>query len=546
MKITQIPQFYREVNRSLEIVAVLSKYGLADWLKRLDIGVAPGLFRSSGGDLLSELSLPQRIRHALSELGPTFIKLGQMISTRADLVGPELAEELKVLQADAPADPPEVVRKIIAAELKRPVEAAFAEFDDRPLASASIGQAHRARLADGRDVVVKVQHAGIEKKIRVDLEIMLALADLAERLPEFKSFAPRQTLAEFQRAILRELDFTREQRNLQEFLTAFANDPLVRFPRPIMECSTERVLTMEFLAGTSMANLEPIRASGVDLCDLAARGTNLFLRMIFEHRFYHADPHPGNLLVLEGGVIGVLDCGMVGRLDEAMTEDIQDLLMAIVQRDVSQLQAAALRLARVPPRFDATGLNFDLTEFVSHYGHVPLSQLDLRVVLNEAVEILRRYKIVLPGRTAMLVRVLVMLEGLAKQLNPQVSVTELLQPHLESLYWKRVSPLRQLKRWRRMLLEWESLGEVLPRQMIDILQQIQSGQMDLRVEHRGLDSHVDRLVMGILAGALFLGSAWMLAHKLSPVIVGDISILGLAGCIVAVLMGLRLWWTMKL
>ncbi len=233
VKITAIPQIYRNVNRLREILSVFSKYGLADGISRLNLDFAKGLLKNRDGEALARHTRERRVRMALEELGPTFVKLGQILSTRPDLVGRSLAEELKQLQDQVPADPPEVVQQIVEDELGQPIEDLFSEFDDRPLASASIGQVHRARLTSGEDVVVKVQHAGVHDVVRKDLEVLTGLAQLLERLPEFAPYRPVETVAEFQRTLRRELDFGREERNLHQFATRFQHNPHVRIPATV-------------------------------------------------------------------------------------------------------------------------------------------------------------------------------------------------------------------------------------------------------------------------------------------------------------------------
>src|SRR5262245_32108849 len=241
MKVTAIPQFARNLNRAQEVLRILSKFGLADWLSQLKVGFGHGLFRGAEGVRLADLTREARVRLALAELGTTFIKLGQVLSTRADVVGFELAAELTKLQADVPADPPGVVRAIIEKELGKRIDALFATFDDQPLASASIAQVHKATLPGGQLVVVKVQHPNIADRIRNDLEILAGLAELAEKyIEEIRPYQPRAITAQFERTLTRELDFGRELRNLERFRKNFANDPTVRFPKPYPELSTNK------------------------------------------------------------------------------------------------------------------------------------------------------------------------------------------------------------------------------------------------------------------------------------------------------------------
>jgi ubiquinone biosynthesis protein len=468
-----------------------------------------------------------------------------MLSTRGDLVGPELADELTALQADAPADPPRVVRATIESELGAPLEELFAEFEERPVASASIGQAHRARLQDGRRVVVKVQHPGIEARIRNDLNILLGLADLAEQhLPELQQYQPRATAAEFQRMLLRELDFGRECRHLEQFSANFAGDPTVRFPRPLPELSTSRVLTMELLEGVKVAAPEKLAEMGVDRQEVARRGARLYLEMIFRDGFYHADPHPGNLLVLPDGVIGMLDCGMVGRLDEGMREDIEEMLMAAAHQDATSLTSVLTRVGQVPAEFDQATLSIDVADLISYYGGMSLDRLEMGRALTEITEIVRRHRILLPSGVALLLKVLVMLEGTARLLNPCFNLTELIEPYYKNVLWRRLSPQRHLRKARQSLREWQALGEALPRGLVDVLQKVRSGRVHVNLEHKGLEPSVNRLVLGVLTGALFMGSALLWCFKAPPVL-GEVSVAGATGCALSLALAARLAWAIR-
>lgn len=540
MKFTSIPQLARNANRLREVVTILSKYGLADWISRLDLDFAKALFKGPEGDQLADLTREKRIRLALGELGPTFIKLGQILSTRADIIGQALAEELTQLQADAPADAPEQVRKTIESELGCPLEKVFAEFSETPLASASIGQVHLAKLHDGAVVVVKVQHAGIEDKVRNDLEILVGMAELAEvHVAELKNYRPRQTAADLQRSLRRELDFGREERNLLQFRAQFAKEACVHFPVPVRACSTSRVLVMEYLDGIKVADSQRLAASGYDLSALARRGAELFLKMIFENGFYHADPHPGNILILEGGVIGLIDSGMVGRIDESTREQIEDMLAALASRDAMRLAQIITRIGSVPPDLDLPGLEYDVSEFIAHYADQPLSEFDLGGALAEMTEIIRRYSIVLPAGVALLIKVLIMLEGTARLLNPQFNLTELIEPYQRKLIIRRLSPMRQWRKLRRVFAEWQHLGEVLPKGVSEILTQVQAGRFEIHLQHRSLEPSVNRLVLGMLASALFLGSSWLWSNNVPPTVWG-VSIFGIAGCTTSFMLGLRL------
>jgi ubiquinone biosynthesis protein len=545
LSLSSIPQLARNINRVREIVTILGKYGLADWISRLDLHFARGLVKSSDGQGLSALTRETRIRLALVELGTTFIKFGQMLSTRPDLVGSKLALELTSLQASVPADAAAVVHATIRGELGHPINELFAEFDDRAIASASIGQVHRARLPTGQAVAVKVQHPGIEARIRVDLSILAVLADLASQyLPETRQYQPKATVAEFQRMLLRELDFGREERNLQTFASNFTADATVCFPTVYSEYSTGRVLTMEFLDGIPLNDASRLRAAGHPQEDLARRGAAIFMEMIFRDGFYHADPHPGNFLIMPDGAIGILDCGMIGRLDEKLRETMEEILVSLVHGDAVALCEVIIRLGAVPTDLDHAGLGADVTDFVSYYGRKPIDQIDLANALNEVTDLVRRYRIVLPTPAALLIKVLIMLEGTSRLLNPRFSLVEVMKPFQKRLIWRRLSPERHLQRARRVVQNWQHLGEVLPRNLIGILEQVNKGSIEVHLEHQRLEPSVNRLVLGMLTSALFVGSTLLWSYQAPPLIAG-IPILGVVGSLASLGLGLRLLWAIR-
>jgi ubiquinone biosynthesis protein len=538
MKITAIPHVYRNVNRWGEILTILSKYGLAGWISRFDIALVNRFLKNRDGEVLTHLSRETRIRLAIEELGPTFIKLGQILSTRPDQIGMPLAQELQKLQTGVPCDNSETICDIIASELGKPLPELFADFDTTPLASASIGQAHRARLSGGEDVVVKVQHAGVRRRMEIDLDILAGLAQLAEKLPELRVYRPEATVAEFRRVVRRELDFGREARNLEQFARNFACSPHVRIPRLYPELSTARVLTMEWLDGIKLSDPAVRDIPNVDLRQVARHGADMYLEMIFHHGFYHGDPHPGNLMVLANGAIGLVDFGMVARLDETLREQIEDMLAAIVSQDAQQLTSLVMRIGAVPPGLDEAALSVDLTEFVVHYANQPVDSFDLAGALTEMVEIIQRYRIALPAAMAMLIKVLIMLEGTARLLEPNFSLMELIQPYQKKLMLRRLSPARHVRKIRRIYAEVEQLAEILPRRIRDILQQVESGKFDVHLDHRGLEPSVNRLVLGMLTSALFLGSSLLISMDVWSI--RGVSIPGTVGVLYSAFLGWRL------
>lgn len=534
-------QISRHARRAAEVGGILAKYGLADWLAGSNFTLPKKYLTGLDGEPLTDHTRPARIRMAVSELGTTFIKLGQVLSTRPDLVGWEVAEELTKLQTDAPPDPAAVSRATIAAELGKPVDELFATFTDEPMASASIAQVHRATLPDGTPVVVKVQHPGIESRIHADLEILLLLAELAERSAELKRYQPVAVVSEFHRSLLRELDFGREQRNIQEFTANFRDSKTVRFPRVFAAQSTGRVLTMELLEGIRLQDSTKLDGVPVNRDELARRGAVFWMDMIFRDGFYHADPHPGNILVMQDGTLGIMDCGMVGRIDEGMREGVEEILISVATADAQMLATTLMRLCMPPPDFREEAFVSDLSDFISFYGSQPIERFQLGNALNEIARSISRYRLVLPGGIAQILKVLVMLDGTAKLLSPRINLIEIIGPYQHKIVLRQMSPRRQWKKLHRLLSEWRHLAQTMPRGLGELLKQVQDGQFDVHLEHRRLEPSVNRLVMGMVTSALFVGSSLLLSNRVPPMF-GEHSIPGAAGCIVSGFLGLRLLW----
>jgi ubiquinone biosynthesis protein len=526
--------------RLREILYVLGKYGLADWLGKTRVKWLHQWLATPDGERIDQLGLEERIRLALLELGTTFIKLGQVLSTRPDLVGRDLADELSKLQAGTPADPVEVVRRTIAAELGKPPEELFEEFCPEAIASASIAQVHRARLPGGQVVAVKVQHDGIEARVHRDLVLMLGLAELAQKhVRALRGYRPVNTVREFRRTLLRELDLRAERRNLEEFARHFAGDQGVHVPRVFPELSGRRVLTMELLEG--VPGTDAAKAAGqVDLVRFVRRAATMYLDMIFRDGFYHGDPHPGNYVILPGGVVGVLDCGMVGRLDEGLRDEFEGALLAVTERDVEDLTERIARLGSPPPDLDRDGLRADLAELIAEYGSRPIRELELGAALGEVIDIIARYRIVLPANVSLLLRTLTVLEGSARTLDPTFSLMDVITAYQARARGRRILPGRWLRDARRTARGYDRLLRLLPEDAGDILHRFRTGKLELKHEHRHLQASVHRLVAGLLVAALLLSSAILLGRgEGSPSDRLRVA-LGLVFLVLAAILGFRL------
>ena len=548
MKISSIPQLYRNLRRWREIIVILRRYGLADWLSQLRVDFIRDWIKDEQGVPLASYSRSTRIRMALTDLGPTFIKLGQVLSLRPDLIGLELAEELTQLQSEVPADSPKLVRELVEKSLGRPINEIYAEFDDVAIASASIGQVHRATLHDGTAVVVKVQHAGIEAKVHEDMEVMAGLAVLADRLPDLAAWKPQVLVEQLSRSLKRELNFSRELQNLQNFARSLVKFKGVRIPRTFPELSSSRILTMEYIEGVAVNKLTCEAASDEQRQSIARLAADVYVEMIFTLGAYHADPHPGNVLIINGSELGLLDFGMVGRIDDRLRESIEEMLLSVISQDVSMLATLIKRVGRTPPRLDDSLLSIDVADLVANYGSQSLQNFDLSGALNDVTDIMHRHQISLPPQTSLLIKMLITLEGTLHQLAPKFSLIEVMQPFFRRMWMRRLSPKRQAKRIRRVYFELEALLETLPGQVSSVMQLIQEGRLDVHLAHKGLSPSVNRLVLGILISSVFLGSSILLAYEVPPLLfmqpvwwgIERLSLFGLLGYALSMMVGLRL------
>ena len=539
--ITRIPQLAGNISRVVEISAVLVKFGIADWLGRLDSHFLSRFVKHTPLANMTGVSHEARIRLAFTELGTTFIKFGQILSTRRDLVGQALADELSQLQSSVPPDPFAVSKVTIERELKKPLHELFASFEETPIASGSIGQVYLATLPGGERVAVKVQHPDIADRIRNDISIITTLAELAEaNLSEIRSYRPVKTVAEFQRVLMRELDFNRELRNLQLFGHHFSKDETVRFPTPYPELSTGQVLVMDYLEGVTLTNLDAIRESGIDLDEIARRGANLFMQMIFRDGFFHADPHPGNIIVLPNGQIGLIDAGMVGRIDDSLRATIEEGLGAVETRDYARVTELILQAGDVPARVEEAEVQAEVSEQLSFYWGIPIDKFRIGPALNDFTDAVRKFQIALPPSVSLLIKVFVVLEGTCQRLSPKFNVAELLVEYQKKAIMKNLSPKAFFKRSWIAAKDWEELIRSFPRQLKTIFRQAKHQEIVIRLRHEHLEPSVNRLVFGMMTSALFVGSAMLWAYKAQP-LVWETSVFGVLGCFTSGILGFRLF-----
>jgi len=487
---------------------------------------------------------------ALEELGPTFMKLGQMLSTRADLLPTEYQVELAQLQDAAPTVPVETVREMITAELGQSLEHAFATFDPTPLAAASIGQAHPAILQDGTEVVVKVRRPGAVEQVDEDLKLLHSLASTASHRWELaRQFDVVGLVQEFDQSLRAELDYLREGRNTERFAKNFANESTVKIPRVFWETTTSRVLTQERIHGMKVTDLAALDASGIDHAALGKRGAQIFLKMVFEDGFFHADLHPGNFFVEQGGRIGLIDFGMVGIVDEGTRLALGLLLLGMMSQDADRLVDAFLELGMSKQPVDRATLRRDLAEMLSRYGDQPASATALGPMLMEVLSILRRHHLVLPSNLALLFKTIAMTESMGMQLDPSFSFVDVLAPYAEKFMLQQNSQQAWARRFGRAGADLAWLSAELPQQLRLLLSELERGALKINVQPTGMDSLfkqvervANRIVLGVIVAALIVGLAMLLSspHPGVPVLGPGVLTVGL---ILAIGLALYLVWS---
>jgi ubiquinone biosynthesis protein len=456
---------------------------------------------------------------ALEELGTTFIKLGQIISTRADLLSPDYQAELSRLQDQAPPVPSAEIEAVITAELGAHLDVLFAHFDREPLAAASIGQAHAATLPNGTEVVVKVRRPGVVEQVEEDLEILRNLAAAAARHWEAADRYDLVGLAEeFAQTLRAELDYLREGRSAERFAASFAGDPAIHIPRVFWERTTSRVLTLERIRGIKIDDLEALDAAGIDRQAVAERAARLQLQMVFDEGFFHADPHPGNFFIEPDGCIGLIDFGMVGTIDEHAQEQLVQVLFAVTSQDPDALVDALLELGVAGRRIDRELLRRDLEHLLSRYYGRPLGEIALGPLLGEALGIIRRHALRLPPNLALLFKTIIMSEALGARLDPLFCLTSVLIPYAQRLMLRQYSPLLWLRRLGRSSLAAARLGVDLPQHLRRLIGELERGGLEVGMRPTGFEPLfrrferlVNRLILGILAAAFVNGLAILMS-----------------------------------
>ena len=542
----------RDLGRLREILGVLVRHGFGDTVRRL--GLANTLERA-GARLhwqpptdLARLEPPVQVRLALEELGPTFVKFGQILAARADLFSPPWIAEFEKLHSNVPALPLDALRPQLRADLGGEPEEVFAHFDPEPLAAASIAQVHRARLHDGTEVVVKIRRPGIAEVIEADLRLLQRLAALAEvELPHLRPFHPQELVREFARSLRRELDLAAECRNAERIAANLAALPYILIPRVHWRYTGERINVQDFIAGVPGNALEQLTPeAGFDRQLLARRGALTMLKTIVEDGFFHADPHPGNVFYLPGNRIAFIDFGMVGRLSQRRRDELLHLLLGLVEPQPPTVAEVLLDWTSNAHTVSLAQLETEIEAFVDQYQNVPLAQLSLAQMLTDVTAILRTHRLGLPSDLALLIKAFITLEGMGRGLDPDFHMAAEAEPLLQQVARARYAPRAVGRRaWQALRRSLATL-EHLPDDLTRLLRNARRGRLQVNVEVAHLkrvgdqiDRSANRLAMALVIAALIVGSSIVMTVQGGPTLFG-LPAFGFLGFMAAVVCGLWL------
>jgi len=543
----------KAIKRFTHILRVLTKHGFGFMLQRLPLSQwLPFVGRVKKEARLDESHpkslIARRVVLALEELGPTFVKFGQILSNRSDLLPPEYIEELKTLQDRVAPFEAEKALAIIESEFGRPMAEIFEHFEPTAFASGSIAQVHNARTADGTDVVVKIKRPGIDAVITSDLILLYRLAELFEKyIPEIAALRPKLIVEEFDRAIREELDILAEASHTAKFKSYFEENDSVRIPDVFWDYTSKSVLTLERLSGTKISDAENLEKLGINKEALARNLLRTFMDQYFKLGFFHADPHPGNILVDKDGTIGLLDFGTVGHLDYELKSRLASTLFALVNDDVDEILRIYEELGVLAKGVNTEQLKPDVLALVDKYYGMPLERIDLKQLLNEFLAISRRYKIMLRRDFVLLGKSFVLVATTARDLDPHIDAAEMIKPYARELLREKYSSQRLYLVFQKSVSD---LGEIItkaPRQLGRLLRKVLNDEIEIAFRHENLerlitemDRSSNRLSFSILIAAIIVASSLIIQAKIQPLIFGNVSLLGLIGYLFAGMLGMAL------
>ncbi len=545
-----VPRFYKKGVRVKEVAFVFFKHGFFWVAEALEL--TRYFPRSLREQVVSadeyQLPMPVRIRRVIEELGPTYVKAGQVISSRPDLIPQDVLKELSKLQDDVPAFPFEQVQEILENELQRPLDQVYLSFSRVPVASASIGQVHEAVLRDGREVVVKVQRPDIEQMIQIDTDIMFDIARYAEKRFEWaRMYNMLERIEEFNRIIRQETDYTIEGQNADRIRRNFTGDDTVYIPEVYWDWTTRRVLTMEYIHGIKLKDKELLLLRGYDLSFLTESIANAFIKMVLIDGFFHGDPHFGNIIIMEGQVVGLIDFGMVGVVDPIMKRNMAKYFISLIQQDAVGLVEVLDEIAEIDRETDRTALVREVGRLIQRYSDITLGQIRLEDIVIELFNIGMKYKIKLPGEFTLMDKTLVTLEGLGRHLNPDFDLVSTAEPAARMLFRRELDPANFSREMVKTMIDMRDLFTALPKRLDRISRNLEEGHLKVRIEMENyIDSakdsvesvgrSVNRLSMAIVVGALLIASS-SIVHEYQGIEVFGVSVADIILIILLMLSG---------
>jgi ubiquinone biosynthesis protein len=514
---------YGKLNRYRQIVEVLTRHQFGYLIDLLGISrfIQPRAKRRSSSEPTTVLNKWERTRMVLEDLGGTFIKMGQILSTRGDLLPRELMEELEKLQDDAPHFPFEEVRKTVEKDLNAGMDELFQSFEQVPLASASLGQVHRATLKTGEKLVIKVLRPEIRTSIQIDGEILLDAARFLEKRRLFKgkfNFVP--LAEEIKDSLEGETDYVREAHNAERFRRNFADDPYVYVPDIYWGYTTSRLLCMEKIDGIKILDHENLARKGLDEKEIARRGIGAYLKQILVHGFFHADPHPGNLFVTYDGKIAFVDFGLVGEIDVDLRNSLGDLFINTMKRNIDGVIDTLLAIGSIPPVIDRIRMKKDLSFVHDKYSTLALKEIRVGEVIKDILQLMYHYGVKIPPDFTLMIKTVATLEGLGKQLDPDFNIFDVAEPYARELMRERI-----MSRWwfsdslKSLQTMYNNAGHLIT-QLTEAFTTIQKGELKVHHEHQGLQRMINRLCFSMVIASMILGSSWLMASKTAHAIVG--------------------------
>ncbi|MCX6247214.1 MAG: AarF/ABC1/UbiB kinase family protein [Bacteroidetes bacterium] len=513
MNVFRIGATVSEIGRAREIIGVAVKYGFNDWVTKSGFGKM--LVSKKRLARIEKYTKWERIRMAVEELGPTFIKFGQLLADRPDIVPEDLRAELKKLQDEAVPMPDEDAISEIEKHLKHPVSELFKEFDTRHLAAASVAQTYRATLLNGEKVCVKIQRPGIDKKINLDLHLMKHFAARSHRNnPEMEAINLVGVVEEFGRTINKELDFRHEAANVVRFSHCFKGDPDIYVPKVYHEFTTEKILVEEFIEGVKVSEMDALLNSGSDPVDLAKKGLRLVFDQIFIHGFFHADPHPGNIFIKDKNVIAFIDYGMMGTVRPEHLQFLGKYVLGYLDRDAHELTEALLLLSGKRNFRRFKDLEFQISDMLAHYKYLSIDEMDFGKVMNESIDIIVRYGLRIPPNVYLLVKALITIERVAVNLYPDIDFAKEMQPYAIDLIRQQYDPKRFAEEVFESIKEYYRLMMELPSDLNEIIHKVKEGRFKTLIEIKGFEPLVEqidhasnRVSISIVIASLIIGAS---------------------------------------